>query len=107
MTGQKSMIFVVPALAGDATQIEVRLRTGTVALVFTTSTGKKIEPTDATPKLVNPAIETAPLCHAKNGSGKFFRSESEPGTQTGTGIIHCGILRFTHWEKWANFALWE
>jgi len=88
------MIFVVPALAGDATLIEIPLRTGAVALLSATSTGKKIELTNSTSSVVNAAIETAGRYHAKNGSGKSFHSESEPSTQTGTGNIHCGIQRF-------------
>jgi hypothetical protein len=99
------MILVVPAWVGNATQIEVRLRTGTVALLFTASTGRRIESTDATPKLVNAAIRTARPCHVKTASGKSFRSESEPGTQTGISSIHCEIPRLTGWEKWTSFAL--
>lgn len=93
------MILVAPALAGNATPIEIRLQSGTVGLLFTTFTGKKIEPTGATPKHVNPAIKTGLQYRANNEFGKSFLSASEPNTQTGTGNIHCGILRFTRSVK--------
>src|SRR5690242_6925352 len=99
------MTFVALATAGDATQIEICPRIRTVGLLFTTSTGKKIEPTGATPKVVNAAIKTVRRCHAKNGFGKSFLSESEPSTQTATGSTRCGIPRLIRWEKWASSAL--
>src|ERR1700758_4024789 len=98
--------FVTPVLTGHATQIEIRSQTGTVALLFTTSIGKKPGPTDSTPKLVNAATKTVHRCPAKNGSGNSFRSESEPSIRTRAGSTHCGIPRFTHWEKWTSSASW-
>src|SRR5690242_18509482 len=99
------MIFVNPALGGNETQIEVRLRSGKVALLLTTLTGKKFEPPDSTPRPANAAIKIARPYHAKNESAKSFRSGSERSTQTGTGNIHCGIRRLTPWGKWASSAL--
>ena len=101
------MIFVTPASARDATQNRDLPRIGTVGLLFTTSTGKKIEPTGATPKVVNAAIKPVRRYHARNASGKSSCSESEPSTPTETGNIHCEIPRLTPWEKWASSALWE
>jgi len=72
------MIFVAPALGGDATEAEIHLRTGTVALLFRTSTGKKIEPTDAIPRAVTAAIKTARPYPAKSdASGSLAENPNQ------------------------------
>jgi hypothetical protein len=60
------VIFVAPALDGDATQIEIHLQTATVGLFFTTSTGKKTELTNLTMKAGNARTESARHCRARN-----------------------------------------
>ena len=71
---------------------------------FTTSTGRKIGPTDSTARGGNVRAENARRWHVKNASKQSSLSALEPSTRIGTKTIPCEIPRFIRSRKLASSA---